>query len=74
MKHVTLNIPDRDYAIMEKCACVEGLTVEKLILSATKNRCDCDLELPMGDLFNTKDCRQFEEVWSPDIEEGEATG
>ena len=48
MKHITLNIPDRDYGIVSCCAGAEGITVEALVWESTKELCELILSLPIG--------------------------
>jgi hypothetical protein len=68
MKHVVLNIPDRDYRIIEKYAFVCDLTVEELAWRSLKNSCSSELDWQIGKLMGFDDETDYFEIWSPDVD------
>jgi len=68
MRQIVLNVPDRDYALVAKCAFVEDPSVEKLAWIAIRDRCGCDLCESIASLLNLDDRENCANIWSPDIE------
>ena len=69
MKQLTLNIPDRDYGIIEKCAFVRDQTVEKYALQATRQSATCDLGESIASHLGFEFSSIYDDVWSPDIDQ-----
>lgn len=65
MKHITLQIPERDYEIVSKCACAEGISIEQLAWEAVKSYCSCALQEHLGCLAGFGFRGHYDDIWSP---------
>ena len=68
MKQVILNITDRDYKIVSKCAFVRDRTVEQYALEAMRQSASSDLSERIGFHLGFGDKPSYDDVWSPDVE------
>ena len=50
MQHITLQIQDRDFAVISKVALVEDKAIETMTVEALKQYCACSIETPLAEL------------------------